>query len=396
MQIEKGKKRHSKKWVAITAFILANIILTACLLAVNFNTGPSSKENFYFGVEVAYGDLADLKAVVTEVKNYTNVVVLGLPEFSINRTLLNESCDYIYDSGLSFIILFTNTSQYNGWQNYTPAQWVHDAKTKYGEKFLAVYRWDEAGGDQLDRSRYQEVKSASSYAEAADGYVDVLSPEIKYYQDAGQQVLTADYGLYWFDYKAGYDTVLAEFGWNNSREQQIALVRGAARSFERDWGAMITWTYSNYTGSPYIESGAAMFDDLLLAYNNGAKYAIVFDYPEVASAEYGILTQEHLTSLEQFWNYTSKYGRINEGYKKVNTAYVLPANYGFGFRSASDTIWGLWGTDSQTSSIYNDVNGLIRQRGANFDIVYDNSTLVAEAKGRYDQLIYWNGTRINP
>ena len=109
----------------------------------------------------------------------------------------------------------------------------------------------------------------------------MLNPEIEYYQNTGIDVLTADYGLYWFDYQAGYDAVLAEFGWNNSREQQIALVRGGARTFDRDWGAMITWTYSNFTGSPYIESGPELFDDLLLAYNNGAKYAIVFDYPKV-------------------------------------------------------------------------------------------------------------------
>ena len=114
-------------------------------------------------------------------------------------------------------------------KKYTPAQWVVDAMEKYGDKFMAVYRWDEAGGDQLDNSRYQEVKSASSYTYAAERYVDVLK-EIEYYQNAGIDVLTADYGLHWFDYQVGYDAVLAEFGWNNSREQQIALVGGHERS----------------------------------------------------------------------------------------------------------------------------------------------------------------------
>ncbi len=280
--------------------------------------------------------------------------------------------------------------------NYTPAQWVVDAKEKYGDKFVAVYRWDEAGGDQLDNSKYQEVKSASSYTQAAERYVDVLNPEIEYYQNAGIDVLTADYGLYWFDYQAGYDAVLAEFGWNNSREQQIALVRGGARTFDRDWGAMITWTYSNFTGSPYIESGTELFDDLLLAYNNGAKYAIVFDYPKVDSAQYGILTQDHLTALHKFWNYSSSYGRVDTEYKNVKTAYVLPADYGFGFRNPSDTVWGLWSGDSQTRGIYSDVDSLIRQKGAGFDIVCNYPTLLADAKGRYEELIFWNGTRVNP
>ncbi|HSV48904.1 MAG TPA: hypothetical protein VLH35_01185, partial [Candidatus Acidoferrales bacterium] len=204
------------------------------------------------------------------------------------------------------------------------------------------------------------------------------------------------YGLYWFDYQAGYDTVFAEFVWNNSREQEIALVRGAARAFDRDWGVMITWKYSNYTGSPYIESGTELFNDLLLAYNQGAKYAIVFDYPEIDSAEYGILKTEHLAALKQFWNYTNTHGRTNEAYKNTRIAYVLPENYGFGFRSATDTIWGLWSADSQAAGIYNDVQGLIRENGANFDIVCNNSTLVADVKDRYEQLIFWNGTIIMP
>ena len=154
-------RKLSKQQVAILAIITITIIMTSIMIT---RTPESAKSpEIYVGVEVAYGDLNDLKAVVTEVKNYTNIVVLGLPEVSINRTLLDESCNYIVDAGLHFIVLFTNTSQYSGWQNYTPAQWVVDAKEKYGDKFMAVYRWDEAGGDQLDNSKYQEVKSASSY-----------------------------------------------------------------------------------------------------------------------------------------------------------------------------------------------------------------------------------------
>ena len=351
MQSNTGKKQINRKWIMLTALILALIILSSCLLTANINTNTVPKREFYVGVEVAYGDLGDLKALVTEVKNYTNLVVLGLPEFSINRTLLDESCDYIYNSGLSFIVLFTNITQYTDWQEITPAQWVTDAMEKYGDKFLAVYRWDEPGGDQIDHSRYQEVKNASSYTEAAQSYVDVLREHVQYYQNTGQTVLTADYVLHWFDYKVGYDAVLAEFGWNNSREQQIALVRGAARAYDKDWGAMVTWTYSE---PPYIASGPELYNDLVLAYNNGAKYAVVFSYPQTAL--HGILGQEHLDALKDFWNYSHANEPANADYKSVRTAYVLPADYGFGFRSASDSIWGLWSADSQTQQIYSDVD----------------------------------------
>lgn len=391
MQPGEKKTRHSKKWTALTAIIVASIVLSACLLTINYlNTSAEKTVDFYFGVEVAYGDFNDLKAVVAEVKNYTNTVVLGLPQVSINRTLLDQSCDYITSQNMHFIVLFTNTSQYSGWKDYTPTQWAADAKVKYGEKFLAVYRWDEPGGDQIDSSKYKEVKSAANCTDAAQQYADVLGPEIEYYHQAGVNVLTADYGLYYFDYKAGYDTVLAEFGWNNSRQQQIALARGAAQQYNRSWGTMVTWTYSE---EPYIESGSELLDDLVLAYDNGAKYAFVFDYPKVETAKYGLLAEEHLSAMKQFWNYTCTYSPIS---KTAETAYVLPEDYGFGFRSGTDTVWGLWKADHVTRDIYSDVNMLIQQKGTGFDILYDNPTLVRDSKGHYRELIYWNGSRATP
>jgi len=178
MQRSGVNARLSRRRKAIIVIIIVDLFLIAFLLAFNYPMKTTSNEQFFLGVEIAYGNFDDLKSVVTEVKNYTNLIVLGLPEVSINRVMLDQSCEYIYQSGLNFIVLFTNTSQYNGWQNYTPAQWVSDAKAKYGEKFVAVYRWDEPGGDQLDNSRYQEVKSVSSYSDAASKYVSVLSPEI--------------------------------------------------------------------------------------------------------------------------------------------------------------------------------------------------------------------------
>jgi hypothetical protein len=386
----KSREFLGKQKIALSGILIFTVFL-AMFFSLRFDAGGGLSE-FFVGVEVAYGNFEDLEAVVNEVKGYTNIVVLGLPEVSINRTLLDLSCNYIIEAGLNFVVLFTNLTQYSGWEDYTPAQWVSDAKARYGDKFVAVYRWDEPGGDQLDRSRYQEVTSAESHKEAAEKYVSVLSPEIRYYQDAGQRVLTADYGLYWFDYQAGYDAVLAEFGWNNSRQQQIAFVRGAARAFERDWGAIITWTYTNHSGSPYLQDGASMYNDLLLAYNNGAKFAIVFNYPEIPSAQYGILTTEHLDTLKTFWNHIQTHPPANRNHENVKTAYVLPANYGYKFGSATDTIWGLWGSDSLSAGIYGDVQNLTMQYGADFDIVYDDPARMQ--KSRYDRLIYWNGTVI--
>ncbi len=389
------KRRLTKKALAALTAALILIIAASAFAAVFFSAQPPKEREFYYGVEVAYGGLNEIKAAVDETKSYTNLVIFGVPQFTQNLTALNLGCDYVYNSGLHFIVLLTNTSQYthNGWENTTPAEWAVSAKEKYGEKFLAVYRWDEPGGDQIDHSKYQEVKNASDYADAAQQYVDVLGEHVEYYKSRGAPVVTADYVLHWFDYEVGYDAVLAEFGWNNSRQQQIALVRGAARAHDRDWGAIVTWEYSQ---EPYIENASALYNDLVMAYDNGAKYAAVFSYPELDGAKLGILSQGHLDAIRDFSDYVAHNPPKYADYRDVKTAYVLPADYGFGFRTPQDSIWGLWPANSTTWQIYSDVEGLIKQKGTSFDIVCECPNLLLDANGRYDRLIYWNGTQITP
>ena len=61
---------------------------------------------------------------------------------------------------------------------------------------------------------------------------------------------------------------------NYSQQLNLDLVRGAATSQSKDWGVMITWKYNT---PPYMESGPELYSDMKLAYDNGAKYIIVFD-----------------------------------------------------------------------------------------------------------------------
>lgn len=78
---------------------------------------------------------------------------------------------------------------------------------------------EEHGGFSLFRFNYQFVSSVNSS----------LTHFMPYYMMTGDQnLLTSDYALYWWDYKAGYNMVLTEFGWNYSRQLAIALDRGAA------------------------------------------------------------------------------------------------------------------------------------------------------------------------
>ena len=113
------------------------------------------------------------------------------------------------------------------------------------------------------------------------------------------EVFTSDYGLYWFDYLAGYDVVLGQLGWNHTLNWQIGLVRGAAISQNRDWGVVVTWKYDR---SPYLDSGSEILDQLTISYEAGAKYFVLFNYYENNGNVYGTLKDEHFLALESFWN----------------------------------------------------------------------------------------------
>jgi len=166
---------------------------------------------------------------------------------------------------------------------YPSRQWLEDAKNMWGNSFLGFYFYDEPGGKQLDQASYPPVQAADNYSDAANKYVNTINWRLcsgpfaitkNFANSTEYQLFTSDYALYWYDYEAGYDTVFAEFGWNYSRQLNVDLCRGAATVQNKDWGVMITWTYMQ---PPYIESGPELYNDMMLAYENGAKYIIVFD-----------------------------------------------------------------------------------------------------------------------
>jgi len=126
-----------------------------------------------------------------------------------------------------------------------------------------------------------------------------------------------------------------------------------------------------------------------LAYRAGAKYIIVFNYPKIGS--YGILTDEHFFALENFWNYAHTHPE-EHGIEEGEVAYVLPENYGFGFRDPNDTIWGLWEADELSKNIWDDVNNLTNTYSARLDIVYNDPEFNNFVENRYSKLIFWNKT----
>lgn len=244
---------------------------------------------------------------------------------------------------------------------------------------------------------YQELKNLNplgTYAKIAAAFNNATLIELKKYSQIDNQTLlnqtmsrlfTSDYALYWFDYKAGYPTVFAEFVGNESRERHIALCRGAAETLGKDWGVMVTWKYNQL---PYLESGNELYCDLALAYSSGAKYGIVFTYPNVTA--YGTLTDDHFEALQRFW-ITLQTHPSSFGNAESKAAYIIPADYGFGFRSANDTIWGRFPADELSMKIYSDTVALTARYGARFNILYDGVETAAKL-GDYSAVYYYNQT----
>ncbi len=386
----------NRKLATLTSTFLITLILVSLFLVTNWFSNQTISRQFYVGVEYAYGNnqtaqaqVSQIQSLVDKVKNYTNLFVIGSLSITFDRTALGEACDYIFNAKLNFIVLFTGLDLYS----YSITGWMQDAKLKYGERFLGIYRYDEPGGNQLDNGRSQlinntMVNSKTTYADFSKNFTDTLTFFPNYYLQFAPKVFTADYGLYWFDYKSKYSAIFAEFVGNESRQRIIALERGAAQAFKKDWGVIITWKYQDQL--PYLESGPELYADLSLAYSAGAKYGIVFSYPDVTN--YGTLTDDHFAALQKFWsNLQNNPGSF--GSNNPDVVYVVPADYGFGFRSPNDTIWGLFLADELSLKIFEDANIILPTKyGSRFDIVYQEPQIITSLLGNYSHVFYWNQT----
>jgi hypothetical protein len=393
--------------------IIILLIATATLLVSYTQSSNQPKDPVYVGVSFCGNTTAEAKLLIDRVKGYTNLFVLQSGPISKNETAAREICDYAVNSGLSIIVnLGTYTRTGWPWQ----LQFFNSSKQKYGDKFLGAYFDDEPGGFQLDynwstfftqnssllfgdnrvslkniRYKLEEANitgtDPENYSQEASWFNLILElnrghNDLKRYQI---KTFTSDYALYWFDYSGGLDTLLAQFGWNNSVNQQISLVRGAATMQNKEWGAIITWKYYQ---PPYLDTGDAIYNQMLMAYNAGAKYIIIFDYPQIGDNPYGAMTDEHFQALEKFWTGTVTKSSPNS--TQAEAALVLPKDYGWGMRSINDRIWGFWGPDDKSPFIWENSLKLLDQYGLRLDIIYDDPAFPIE--GNYSKVYYWNQT----
>jgi hypothetical protein len=363
---------------------LVFVLLFALILAIVFLNSKPNENKVFIGVMAGQGSVDGILTFVDEVEDYVNLIIISDLNLTTNATALYTILDSLHARGLYFIP-FMSLLEYTNDPNFFQV-----ARQRWGEHFLGVYTFDEPGGKQIDLAGHRPVDSAQNYSDAASKYLEAVSEEgllrfaNSFNMTGNFNIFTSDYALYWFDYSACYNVVFTQFGWNFSRQLHVALCRGAATAHNSQWGAILTWTFSQ---PPYLESADELYTDMVLAYDNGAKYIIVFDFPTNVT-EYGVLTPDHLDAMKRFWNY-HKSTPQPEMYP-AEVAYVLPEDYGYGFRGPSDRIWGLWGPDNLSTNIWNDVNHLLDNYGSKLDIVYENAE--PGILRDYKQLIFWNGT----
>lgn len=405
----------------ILSLILTAILLIATvslLVSYSQSSGNQQKAPVYVGVAFGGNTTEQAKLLIDKVKSYTNLFILdsGINPISTNQSAVNEICDYATNAGLSIIVnlgTWTNSSDW-AWR----LQFYNVSREKYGDKFLGVYYDDDVGGVMLDwnwTKQFSEngplfwggndisnylidihykTQMASITGTQPQNYTDEANLLNKILEsNKGLNSLkqnqlttfTSDYALYWFDYLGGYNTMLAQFGWNNSVNEQISLIRGAATLQNKTWGAIITWKYMQ---PPYLDTGKNIYNQMVAAYNAGAKYITIFDYPYNSTNPYGILTDDHFQELQQFWDQVVTKSAPNTVHAQA--ALVLPNDYGWGMRSPTDKIWGFWGPDNKSPLIWNNTQTLLNKYGLRLDIVYDDSAFPIQ--GNYSKIYYWNQT----
>lgn len=373
--------------------ILLTAIAGSCVVALLFAGiyfGNPVKEDYadvFVGVDAAYDAPEEIKMRVDAMAAFTNVFVIGSTGITFNETKLTDLCQYIYDKGLKFIV-YTDDHEP---PTLPSRQWIENAKIRWSSRFLGLYVYDEVGGKQLDLYEWRIVEKADNNSDARNQFVAHIDSLIQVATsnttaNEGIQAFSSDYALYWFDYKAGYDVLFAEFGWNYSRQMNVAFCRGAAEAQKKEWGVMITWTYSV---EPYLESGEELFKDMVSAYDNGAKYILIFDTNE--NYTNGVLMEEHVQAIKQFTQYAHanprKFGRVSE-----RTVFVLPKDYGYGFRGPEDKIWGLWENDAFSYELSVKLGVFLEEYGNKLDVIYDDD--VDYDRLGYDKVIFWNGTTL--
>ena len=163
---------RSKQLAVLLFLLLTSPILTNMTSSAKGDSAQTST-SLYFGVDVAFEDLTTTLQIIDEVSSYTNLFIIGCygpktlndnghPVY--NETRLDVISQYAYGKGLSFIV-------YSDDPGFPSREWLHNAQTSFGDKFLGIYYYDEPGGKRLDQAKYPAFYYAENFSDAANRYV---------------------------------------------------------------------------------------------------------------------------------------------------------------------------------------------------------------------------------
>jgi hypothetical protein len=381
----KEQPRRKRILYSSVAMLLISAFFVSPILFI-----PTPKKSVvpdvWVGVDAAFASINDTKQLIDQVKSYTNLFVVGSTSITWNETSLNEVCQYLNESHMPFLTFGHPGAD----QFFSGTEWVQHAKQIWSANFRGLYAYDEPGGHQIDHDFFfMCAPQAANYSDAATKFVQNLTYYLGLVKEGWQvgnlPLFTSDYALQEYTYRGGYDAVFTEIGWNGSDLQlSIALCRGAATVHGKDWGVMITGSLNGTR-----MSGEQMYSDMVLAYENGVKYILVFDYPTLQG---GLLGQEHFAALQQFWHYMQNHPR-SQNPAADRVAFVLPKDYGFGFRGPDDKIWGLWNADAQSAQIWRESQTMLGQYSNRLDIIYEDC--MPPNVSVYSSFVFWNGTVVS-
>jgi hypothetical protein len=318
--------------------------------------------------------------------------------YGVNSVIVNGvSMDKNYDGGISISTVGGRVTYYPNGEITTSISCgtVYDPNGTITTSHFNYFLQDTAENSTeytFQIPSYEELFNANpikSYDDAAEAFINGGKKTLQNINKTQLNekeivVFTADYGLYWWDYQIGYDCILASVGWNNSITQEIGLARGAASLQNKQWGTILTWTY---THPPYLTNGEDLFEQMKTSYETGAQYVIIFNYSKDPTNS-NTLQDEHFQALERFWKDVVKNPLVRHGGIKAEAALVLPQNYGWGMRNPDDNIWGLWSADNNSQEIWSQIQSKIDQHGLKLDIVFEDPDYTVA--GKYSNIYYWN------
>ncbi len=272
----------------------------------------------------------------------------------------------------------------NGTSTTGPLNYFPDGTVQYEN---GTYVANEGNISQFEP--YQQLWDSNpiqTYTEAANYFVNTEHAALtSICNESDVRLFTSDYGLYWFDYLGGYNTVFAELFGGQTDAQTIACVRGAADMQNKSWGVMLEPSSQLPLA---LQSGTQLYNELDQSYLSGADYAVVFNYSPYDNAT-GLLQDQQFSTIQKFWKDVVQNPEETNNVT-AQVALILPNDYGWGMRNENDTIWGIWQPGTSSQQIWNSVQQSLAQYGSKLDIIYNDPAYPTAE--RYLHVYYWNQT----